>query len=312
MRLSVYNSPFTNIYRNLAIECYLANTYICGLTVYLWSNDNTVVIGKHQLAGKECDYATLNADNGHLARRLSGGGAVYHDINNLCYTFIYDKTVLSTHDTYPIILNALNKLGLNAQLTGRNDIELSGKKISGNAYYTRGNTQVHHGTLLISTDIERMQRYLTVDKRKLIGHGVQSVRSRVGNLIEFDSSITKQVLCHAIMSSLEQLYGNDITLPTIDEQYIAEQESFLHSPEWLYSFETYDNSVTGQFPWGQAEVRYTLVNGIITQLVIYTDCLEVQIIDDVKQNLVGKSLYVTPNLPNSITAEIYHLCQQNN
>lgn len=150
-----------------------------------WQNDNAVIIGRHQNALAEID-ANVVAQNGiRVVRRLSGGGAVYHDLGNLNFTFIVDADGESQVDLRRFcqrVANALTALGLDAQVDGRNDILANGCKISGNAQYLRQGRIMHHGTLLFDSDLSRLGQALRPDPEKIRSKGVQSVRSRVANI----------------------------------------------------------------------------------------------------------------------------------
>ena len=135
-KLTYIESDQVNPYKNLAVEEYLllhCEDKECIL--YLWQNQNTVVIGRNQNAWKECKVTKLEEENGHLARRLSGGGAVYHDLGNLNFTFLVNKDEYSLEKQLQVIINAMGRLGLKAEKSGRNDILIDGKKFSGNAFY---------------------------------------------------------------------------------------------------------------------------------------------------------------------------------
>mgnify|MGYP004479750105 CR=1 FL=1 len=134
-KLTYIESNQVNPYKNLAVEEYLllhCEDKECIL--YLWQNQNTVVIGRNQNAWKECKVTKLEEENGHLARRLSGGGAVYHDLGNLNFTFLVNKDEYSLEKQLQVIINAMGRLGLKAEKSGRNDILIDGKKFSGNAF----------------------------------------------------------------------------------------------------------------------------------------------------------------------------------
>lgn len=147
-KLTYIESDQVNPYKNLAVEEYLllhCEDKECIL--YLWQNQNTVVIGRNQNAWKECKVTKLEEENGHLARRLSGGGAVYHDLGNLNFTFLVNKDEYSLEKQLQVIINAMGRLGLKAEKSGRNDILIDGKKFSGNAFYEQENTAIITGPL---------------------------------------------------------------------------------------------------------------------------------------------------------------------
>ena len=184
-KLTYIESDQVNPYKNLAVEEYLllhCEDKECIL--YLWQNQNTVVIGRNQNAWKECKVTKLEEENGHLARRLSGGGAVYHDLGNLNFTFLVNKDEYSLEKQLQVIINAMGRLGLKAEKSGRNDILIDGKKFSGNAFYEQEKHCYHHGTIMVDVNKEILSRYLTVSKDKLKSKGVDSVKSRVTNLVE--------------------------------------------------------------------------------------------------------------------------------
>ena len=144
-KLTYIESDQVNPSKNLAVEEYLllhCEDKECIL--YLWQNQNTVVIGRNQNAWKECKVTKLEEENGHLARRLSGGGAVYHDLGNLNFTFLVNKDEYSLEKQLQVIINAMGRLGLKAEKSGRNDILIDGKKFSGNAFYEQEKHCYHH------------------------------------------------------------------------------------------------------------------------------------------------------------------------
>ena len=183
--LQFYVSHTVNPHLNLAIEKILFDAVDDETVIlYLWQNQNTVVIGKNQNAFSECRTELLRQEGGTLARRLSGGGAVFHDLGNLNFTFICSTDNLDVAKNMEVIRRACLLSGITAELSGRNDILASGKKFSGNAFYNSKGRSYHHGTLLINADMEKLDRYLTPPKAKLETKGIKSVRTRVINLSE--------------------------------------------------------------------------------------------------------------------------------
>ena len=173
-------------YFNLALEEYiLKNNEIEEDIVFLWQNTPTIVVGNNQNTIEEINMPFVTEKNIKVVRRLSGGGAVYQDLGNLNFTFIKHLDNTSNTDIKRFALpvaEALNKLGVPAQLTGRNDISVEEKKISGNAQRLYKNKLLHHGTLLFDTDLELMAQVLKVGLDKIESKGIKSVRSRVTNI----------------------------------------------------------------------------------------------------------------------------------
>ena len=225
-------------YRNLAVEEYLllhCEDKECIL--YLWQNQNTVVIGRNQNAWKECRTTKLEEEGGHLARRLSGGGAVYHDLGNMNFTFLINKEEYDLDRQLQVIIGAMEILGLKAEKSGRNDILIDGKKFSGNAFYEQEKHCYHHGTIMVGVNMETLSRYLTVSKDKLKSKGVDSVKSRVTNLRDYLPELTMEELKVALKQSFEKVYGlkvRDKKIEDLDTGVIAEREKFFSSWNWLY------------------------------------------------------------------------------
>ena len=222
-------------YYNLAVEETLAE-YCAGAykALYLWQNDRTVVVGKNQDIRAEIDVDFAQSHDIRLTRRISGGGAVYHDLGNLNFTFA------GSENETDVIVRAMTILGFSVQTTGRNDIEIvcdrESAKFSGNAYYKSGAKSFHHGTILINTDFGVMSQVLTPDKAKLEGHGVKSVKSRVANLSEVMPSITVDEVKSAIIKAFEEKYGSaeEMSITDLDPAEIESARQRLQSTEWIY------------------------------------------------------------------------------
>ena len=174
----------TNPYVNLATEEYLFNNSDDDVFM-LWQNEPSIIIGKNQNAFAEINMDFARENNLNIVRRITGGGAVYHDLGNLNYTFISTKNenngIDFEHFTLPII-ESLKNLGICAKLSGRNDLIVDDKKFSGNAQHTVGNRVLHHGTLLFDTNLDMLSSALNVDEEKLKAKAIKSTRSRVVNL----------------------------------------------------------------------------------------------------------------------------------
>jgi len=180
------DSQSSNPYFNLALEEYvLKNFSIEEDIIFLWQNTPTIVVGNNQNTIEEINMPFVNEKKIKVVRRLSGGGAVYQDLGNLNFTFLMslEKPANLEIKKFALpVVEALNKLGVPAELTGRNDITVEGKKISGNAQRLFRNKLLHHGTLLFDTDLEVMAKVLQVGLDKIQSKGIKSIRSRVTNI----------------------------------------------------------------------------------------------------------------------------------
>ena len=174
---------------NLALEQYVFDYMDKSKSYFmLWQNDNTIVIGRYQNTIAEINNDYVRENNIHVVRRLSGGGAVYHDMGNLNFTFIMDAKdadKINFHMFCEPIVQALASFGVKAEITGRNDMTVDGRKFSGNAQYIKQGRVMHHGCIMVHADTSVLGRALHVDQQKIAAKGVKSVVSRVANLSEF-------------------------------------------------------------------------------------------------------------------------------
>ena len=172
--------------RNLALEQFVFDSLDRSHRYFmLWQNYNSIIVGKHQNTPAEINASFVNAHNISIVRRLSGGGAVYHDMGNLNYTFITDAGTDNAIDFAAFCLpiqKALVSFGVPAEISGRNDMTVEGKKISGNAQYIREGRVMHHGTLLYDSDLMMLSKALNVTNDKIESKGIKSVKSRVANI----------------------------------------------------------------------------------------------------------------------------------
>lgn len=289
-KIALYESASYDPYYNLAVEQHLLETVEEGTCIlYLWQNENTVVIGRNQNAWKECRTSLLEQEGGHLARRLSGGGAVFHDLGNLNFTFLVPQADYDLDRQFSVIQEAARSFGIPAEKSGRNDVLAEGRKFSGNAFYKNGTQAYHHGTLLMDVDTQRMGRYLNPSKAKLQSKGVDSVRSRVVNLRELNPGITIPGLKAAMAEAFAQVYGLPLgQLPeeALDKAYIDSLRCRNGSWEWLYgqkipfTFEWED-----RFPWGGIQVALQVENGVVRQARVYSDAMDWSISPKLEQAL---------------------------
>ena len=279
-------------YKNLAVEEYLllhCEPQECIL--YLWQNQNTVVIGRNQNAWKECKVESLEKNGGHLARRLSGGGAVYHDLGNLNFTFLVSKENYSIDRQLEVIVKAVQKLGAKAEKSGRNDILIDGKKFSGNAFYEQEQHCYHHGTLMMNVNKEMLSKYLTVSKEKLQSKGVDSVKSRVTNLVDYIPDLTLEALKKALREAFEEVYGlksNERKMDDLDQKEIENRTKHFSSWNWLYGRKIdFQYEISKRFPWGQINIQFQVDKGKISDVNVYSDSLKPMTIEKLPKYLKG-------------------------
>lgn len=281
-RLQYLIGEGTNPYKNIAVEEYLLMHTEPGTGIlYLWQNRKTVVIGRNQNAWRECRVEALEADGGFLARRMSGGGAVFHDLGNLNFTFLARKEDYDLEKQTEVILRAVQSFGIPARRTGRNDLTVKGRKFSGNAFYTTGDFCYHHGTVLIDADKQEMSKYLNVSREKLQSKGVESVKSRVGNLSEWVPSLTVEQMRQALILAFGQVYGGtpEAILPeALPKEKLEAGETHFSSWDWLYGRKIpFNAEASGRYDWGEVQMRLEISEGIIRDAVVWTDTLDVEL-----------------------------------
>lgn len=289
--IALYESGSTDPYYNLALEQHLLESAQDRCILYLWQNENTVVIGRNQNPWKECRTTLLSQEGGHLARRLSGGGAVFHDLGNLNFTFLMPQADYDLDRQLSVIREAVCSLGIPAEKSGRNDILANGRKFSGNAFYKNGRQAYHHGTLLVDADMEKLNRYLSPSKAKLQAKGVDSVRSRVVNLKELEPEITVAALKEALIRSFGQIYG----LPTrqladeeLDPQRLEALTQRNQSWEWNYGHKLpFTFECEERFPWGSLNIQLQIDRGIIRQAKVYSDAMDWSLAPALEHCLTG-------------------------
>ncbi|MGD9907996.1 MAG: lipoate--protein ligase [Mesotoga sp.] len=276
---------------NLAIEEYLLNSYARDSSVlYLWQNEKTVVIGRNQNAWQECRLGNLERDGGRLARRLSGGGAVYHDLGNLNFTFLMPRKEYNLHRQLSVIVDAVKELGIEAHFSGRNDILAGGKKFSGNAFYHGQFASYHHGTILIDVDTGKLSEYLNVSKEKIESKGVKSVVSRVVNLKEMKPDLTIDTMKKAMYRGFIEEYGQIDNV--LDFERVIESEDIgglyekYSSKEWLLGRNPEFNfRASKRFQWGGIELLFTSRKGKIVDVTVYSDSMDVDFIEELRRGL---------------------------
>lgn len=223
-------SENTSPYYNLALERSLFD-FVDEDTVilYLWQNSHTIVIGKNQNAYAECKVDEFIKDGGTLARRPSGGGAVYHDLGNLNFSIICKESIAKEHTYQRIVKEALGYFGIVSEFNGRNDLTVDDKKFSGNAFYVKDDVLCQHGTILINSDFKELSKYLTPDISKLERNHVKSVESRVVNLSEISDKITVDSMKEAMIKATNAVRLEEE--PT--ESKVEEYKKIFENDEWI-------------------------------------------------------------------------------
>ncbi len=264
--------------------------------LYLWRNSDVVVIGRFQNPWKECNIQKLQDDNVFLMRRDTGGGAVYHDTDNLCFTFVG-----STNDgnyrqkNSQLICDALALLGFNTISSGRNDLTIDDKKISGAAFREKDGKYIHHGTILVGTDLTKLAKYLNPNKMKLMSKGISSVRSRVTKLQDLNSAINIENVIDAIIKTYCKEYSHDSKKISLAQETLLTEHMDLNTEynrlkswDWIYGKSPeFTHCFEGRFDWGGIEINFLIKNAIIEDITIHSDCLDIEFITQLKNHLTG-------------------------
>ena len=303
MKLLLLNT--TDPYLNLAIEEYLFDTADEDVFI-LWQNAPTVVIGKNQNAYAEIDLDLAKERGIHIARRITGGGAVYHDLGNLNYSFISPshngEGLDFAHFTAPII-ETLALMGLSASLSGRNDLLVGDKKFSGNAEYSKNGRVLHHGTLLFDSDLSVLSDVLRVDEEKLASKAIRSTRSRVTNLLPLlNPSIgirTADDLKVKIAEYIIEKYSaQPIDAPSNDR--VTELSLRNSGNDWIYPsrdlLSLYTLKKKKRFPFGSVEIRLDMRNDTVNDLKISGDFFSLLPILELEDAIRGADISSLPSV----------------
>lgn len=283
------------IYRDMALD---------SKVLFVWRNANTIVIGRGQNAWGECELARVRADGVNLVRRHSGGGAVFQDLGNTCFTFMSAREKgLSPKDLYArnnaILIGALRRLGVEAEASGRNDLVVRlGQdifKISGSAFKESPDRCFHHGTMLLNVDLARLGQYLTPNQKKLEAKGIKSVQSRVMNLRQLVPEIDHQSFQDALVAEFFQYYGAEAELEALDHATLASIPTLagyyetLRSWEWIYGkTPSFAHRLDQRFEWGMVELHLNTERGHISEVRAFSDGLDLDFIEAVPEHLQGR------------------------
>lgn len=301
MMLFVDNEGITDPRINLAIEEYvLKNLDIDNNNTYLlfYINEPSIIIGKNQNTIEEINTDYVEEHGIHVVRRLSGGGAVYHDLGNLNFSFLTKDDGNSFHDfakfTKPVT-DALQKVGVKAELSGRNDVQLEdGRKISGNAQFSTKGRMFSHGTLMFDSEIENVVSALRVKSEKIRSKGIKSIRSRVANISdEVDESMSMQAFKDMLLryifdvQSIEEVPQYKLTEEDWKKIYELSEERY-QKWEWNYGKSPAANiQHSHRFDGGTVDVRLDVKKGNIENAKIYGDFFGVGDVSEIENRLIG-------------------------
>ena len=288
-------SNSTDPYFNLALEEYVFEKLPKDDGYFmLWQNANTIVIGKYQNAFEEVNQKAVDELGIRVARRLSGGGAVYHDMGNLNFTFIVDRQDIEGLNfrifTEPVV-ETLKSFGVNAEFTGRNDIVIDGRKISGNSQYVKKDRVMHHGCIMLDSDLEKVSDALNVKAAKFVSKSSKSVRSRVTTINEnaprhitmeeFKSALKERILGNGSIEPYE-LTGEDLA----EIRYLRDTK--YATWQWNYGFEReFEMTREAKFDSGLVTVHLTAKDGRIRDIKFYGDFFGNGEIEDLEESLKG-------------------------
>ncbi len=291
MGMSLLVSATGDGWKNLAVEEYLLDhTGPDDATFYFYINENAVIIGRNQNPWAECCLSQMKEDQVQLVRRISGGGAVYHDGGNLNYSFIMGSRCYDLEKQMDLILKSVQSLGIPCEYSGRNDLLAGGKKFSGNAFCERGEAKLHHGTLLVSSNLERLERYLNPDPRKLASKGIKSVRSRVCNLNEFVPRLRTESMLQSLKDACRREYGvlRELRTENLCGEELTRYIARHASDAWrLGKTPQFDYEVSHRFPWGGVQLLLCMKGGMIESLQVYSDANDVLLAERIDSLLQG-------------------------
>lgn len=285
----LYVSDTGNGWKNLAVdEYFLDHVGPEDMLLYFYINKNAVIIGRGQNPWAECNLAAMERDEVQLVRRITGGGAVYHDSGNLNFSFIAGEAIYDVPRQLGMIMSAVRALGIECDFTGRNDLLAEGRKFSGNAYCRRKKIHQHHGTLLVKSDLSRLQNYLNVDVRKLQSKGVKSVRSRVCNLSEFAPELSCESLLESLKEAFRAEYGEYAVLTEPDAEALAPYLKKHTSDAWrLGETPRFDVEIENRFSWGSVQLLLTLRKGAVVDVRVFSDALDAELPEEIISRLTG-------------------------
>ncbi len=290
--MKIFRSQSFNPAYNLALEQFLFETKKPGESiVLLWQNDNAVVVGRYQNVFEEVDIDYANEIGAKIVRRMTGGGAVYHDLGNLNYSFIVDTTEELKHCQEAFLYATLRKIGIKYEIVGRNDILVNGAKISGCAECGEDGKILHHGTLLIKSDLNVLEKILTRNN-KITAQSVKSTPRKVMNLSNFMAEVSVESLINAFSEvSNEEGFGGKCFLEEEikDSQQIAEiTKRRYDNDEWTYGFPPkYKYRNSRRYETGQVCVSADIRDNLISDIKFSGDFMALRNVHELENLLKG-------------------------
>ena len=278
---------------NLAFEEYILTHRREGDYLILWQNANSVIVGRNQISAQEVNTEFAQRHNIPVVRRITGGGAVYHDLGNLNYSFICDAENMekrtASRFTQPVV-DALQGLGLDAEASGRNDILVSGCKVSGTASHIHKGRVLHHGTLLFDSDTETITQVLTPDPLKLQAKGIRSVKSRVGNIHSFLSKDITLVRFWEYLKNTLSGSGYVQGFVTEEEKQAILQLKAEKYDTWQWNYGSAPNfqlQCKDRWDGGILEIHLSIEHGKIAAVKIFGDFMALTSSEELEQALIG-------------------------
>ena len=281
---------------NTALELYAFNELAKEDNVFfLWINQPCIVVGKNQNTREEIDQDYCDSHDIKIVRRVSGGGAVYHDYNNLNYTIISNEEngeKFNFKSMSQPVLDSLAEMGVNAEFTGRNDLQIGDRKFCGNAQYIKGNRVMHHGCMMFDVDLSVLSKALTVSKDKIESKGKKSVRARVTNIKEHlpDESFTVKDFLNKLRTFMDKKYDmKEYHLTEEDEKKIQEiMQEKNKSWDWVYgSNPEFTVQRNRRLPSGKVEANINVIKGVIENVKFYGDFFGVRDVQELSDLLKG-------------------------
>ena len=284
-------SSIHNPFFNLASEEYLLK-HSQDFYIYLWVNSPAVIVGNNQNTLLEVNLTEAEKRDIKVVRRLTGGGAVYHDLNNVCYTIIspYNKEENNYVKYTKPIIEYLNSLGVKAEFSGRNDICVDGKKISGNAEVVYKDRIMHHGTILFDTDLDVLSCVLNQNKIKIQSKGIKSIRARVVNV---KSLLSNDISCEQFLNGLYNFFNKSYSSYEFSKNDVAQIENLAKTKyqtyEWNIGFSPKGtNKIDLKFDFGIINLTFDLIDGKISNAEIFGDFFSNENSINIAKKLNGK------------------------